>query len=88
MVEQGSNSVFLHKDNLLGVLDILLKSIQAPTEVLCKIDYPYIDCIRFDFDFSTFTRSDKLHLAKTGLQIQYVVEALQSILEFISLKCN
>lgn len=69
-------------------MDILLQSIQAPTEVLCKIDYPYIDCIKFDFDFSTLSRADRVHLAKTGLRIQYVIEALSSILEFISYKYN
>ena len=86
MVEQGSNPVLLHKDNLLGALDILLLSIQAPTEVLCKIDHPFIDCINFDYDVSTLSRSDKVHLARTCLQIQNVIESLQHILEFINFK--
>lgn len=86
MEVQGYNPVLLHKDNLLGALDTLLRAIQAPTEVLCKIDHPYIDCINFDYDVSTFTRADKVHLARTALQIQFVIESLQHILEFIDFK--
>lgn len=77
---------FLHIDNLIGVLDCLLQIVRPPVDSLCKFNHPYIDCIKFDFDSTQLDRRREVQLARKCLDVQFVVESLQHILEFIDFK--
>lgn len=74
------------KDVVFERLDSLLQAIEPSLDSVSKLDYPYNDCIDFDFDSSTFDRSDKVRIGRIALRLIYCEESIRNILDLLYTK--